>query len=159
MTKTAFQTAMVVLSIAAGSAFGADTTPSSTPARRADPALERYEQAVGRQDWTGAQAAMKDALSREPGNADFNNLYAYSLRKGPNPDMNLVFKFYNEALRIDPKHKGAHEYLGEAYLMVGNVEKAKEHLAALDKICFFSCAEFAELKKSIADYEAKTAKR
>ncbi len=63
------------------------------------------------------------------------NLYAYSIRKGPNPDMQLVFKHYEEALRLDPKHRGAHEYIGEAYLMVGNPAKAKEHLAALDKLC------------------------
>ena len=69
--------------------------------------------------------------------------------------MNLVFKHYNEALRLDPKHKGAHEYIGEAYLMVGNVAKAKEHLSQLDKLCFFGCSEFTDLKKSIADYEKK----
>jgi hypothetical protein len=69
--------------------------------------------------------------------------------------MNLVFKHYNEALRIDPKHRGAHEYIGEAYLMVGNVAKAKEHLGALDKLCFFPCAEYTDLKKAIAEYEKK----
>jgi len=66
-----------------------------------------------------------------------------------------VFKHYNEALRIDPKHKGAHEYVGEAYLMVGNVAKAKEHLAALDRICFFGCDEYSLLKKAVAEFEAK----
>ena len=95
-------------------------------------------------------------LSRDPGNADYHNLYAYSIRKGSNPDMNLVFKHYNEALRIDPKHRGAHEYIGEAYLMVGNLPKAKEHLSSLDKLCFFPCSEFTDLKKSIASYEAKS---
>ena len=84
-----------------------------------------------------------------------NNLYAYSIRKGANPDMSLVFKHYNEALRLDPKHRGAHEYIGEAYLMVGNLAKAKEHLGQLDKLCFFPCSEFGELKKAIATYEAK----
>ena len=69
--------------------------------------------------------------------------------------MSLVFKHYNEALRLDPRHRGAHEYLGEAYLMVGNLPKAKEHLSALDKLCFFPCSEFAELKKAVAEYEAK----
>jgi hypothetical protein len=39
--------------------------------------------------------------------------------------------------------------------MVGNVAKAKEQLGALDKICLLSCKEYSELKKSIADYEAK----
>ena len=66
---------------------------------------------------------------------------------------------HNEALSIDPKHKGAHEYLGEAYLMVGNTEKAKEHLAQLDKICFFGCSEFSELKTAISDFETKKVAR
>jgi hypothetical protein len=92
---------------------------------------------------------------RDPGNAEYHNLYAYNLRKGSNPDMSLVFKHYNEALRIEPKHRGANEYLGEAYLMVGNLPKAKEQLAALDRICLLSCKEYSELKKSIADYETK----
>ena len=39
--------------------------------------------------------------------------------------------------------------------MSGNLAKAKEHLAALDKLCFFGCAEYDMLKKAIAAYEAK----
>jgi tetratricopeptide (TPR) repeat protein len=70
--------------------------------------------------------------------------------------MQLVFKHYEEALRIDPKHRGAHEYIGEAYLMTGNLPKAREHLAALDKLCFFGCAELDQLKKAIAAYEGRT---
>ncbi len=73
--------------------------------------------------------------------------------------MSLVFKHYNEALRIDPDHRGAHEYLGEAYLMVGNLAKAKEHLSVLDKLCFFPCDEYSDLKKAIADYERKQVSR
>jgi Tfp pilus assembly protein PilF len=125
----------------------------SSPAK--DPVLEKVADATRRQDWPVAQAALRDALASDPQNANYHNLYAYSVRKGANPDMNLVFKHYNEALRIDPKLRGAHEYIGEAYLMVGNVAKAKEHLAQLDKLCFFSCAEYSDLKKAIAAFEAK----
>ena len=39
--------------------------------------------------------------------------------------------------------------------MVGNVDKAKEHLGVLDKLCFFPCSEYTDLKKAIATYEAK----
>jgi len=136
-----------------GAAFAAaDTNSSGGPV---DPVLERAAQASARNDWAGAQAVLKDAVAKEPNNAEYHNMYAYNLRKGANPDMSLVFKHYNEALRIEPKHRGANEYLGEAYLMVNNVAKAKEQLATLDKICFLSCKEYSELKKSIADYEAK----
>ena len=120
-----------------------------------DPVLEKVTAATKRQDWAAAQSTLKDALAADPQNANYHNLYAYSIRKGANPDMNLVFKHYNEALRLDSKHRGAHEYIGEAYLMVGNVAKAKEHLGQLDKICFFPCVEFTDLKKAIAEYEAK----
>jgi len=139
--------------LAAGDPGGAAATPE-----RKDPVMEKVAAATSRQDWAGAQGVLKEALSADPNNANYHNLYAYSIRKGANPDMNLVFKHYNEALRLDPKNKGAHEYIGEAYLMVGNVGKAKEHLGQLDKLCFFSCAEYADLKKSISEYE-KTGKR
>ena len=139
--------------LASGASFGAaDTNSSGAPV---DPVLERAANASSRNDWSGAQAILKEGLAKSPSNAEYHNMYAYNLRKGPNPDMSLVFKHYNEALRIEPKHKGANEYLGEAYLMVGNLPKAKEQLATLDKICFLSCREYSELKKSIADYEAK----
>jgi len=133
-------------------------TPSMSSAPR-DPVLEQFVAARAKNDWSEAQATLRQALARNPDNADYHNLYAYSIRKGPNPDMSLVFKHYNEALRIDPDHRGAHEYLGEAYLMVGNVAKAKEHLAVLDKLCFFPCDEYSDLKKAIADYERKQVSR
>ena len=127
----------------------------SSPAVRTDPVLEQAGKTIAAKDWPQAQALLKDALARNPNNADYHNLYAYSIRKGANPDMSLVFQHYNEALRLDPRHRGAHEYIGEAYLQVGNVAKAKEHLSALDKLCFFPCSEFNELKKAVAAYEAK----
>jgi tetratricopeptide (TPR) repeat protein len=127
----------------------------SQPVVRTDPVLEQASKTIAAKDWPQAQALLKDAIARNPSNADYHNLYAYSIRKGANPDMSQVFQHYNEALRLDPRHRGAHEYLGEAYLMVGNLPKAKEHLSALDKLCFFSCSEFSELKKAISEYEAK----
>ena len=140
------------LLLAPAAALAAD----SQPAVRTDPVLEQATKTIAAKDWPQAQALLKDAIDRNPGNADYHNLYAYSIRKGANPDMSLVFKHYNEALRLDPKHRGAHEYLGEAYLMVGNLPKAKEHLSALDKLCFFSCSELNALKKAVAEYEAKS---
>ena len=136
--------------------YAADSSPA--PAR-ADPMMERYNAAAERQDWKSAAATMNEALSANPRNADYHNLYAYALRRSGTSDMDVVFKHYNEALRLDPKHRGAHEYMGEAYLMVGNVAKAKEHLSALDKICFFGCSEYNDLKKAIADAETKTVKQ
>lgn len=141
-----------------GPALAADTAPAPQE-KPQDPALEQARAAIQKQDWSAARSILRDAVARDASNADYHNLYAYSIRKGANPDMSLVFKHYNQALSIDPRHKGAHEYLGEAYLMVGNVGKAKEHLQQLDKICFFPCREFSELKTAISEFETRRVAR
>jgi hypothetical protein len=101
-----------------------------------------------------------DELKRvnDTGSADWNNLMGYSLRKGPTPDFAGAEKFYNEALRIDPTHRGALEYSGELYLQTGDLAKAEQRLAALDKACFFGCEEYSDLKKAIAQYKANGSK-
>ena len=124
-------------------------------AQSADPALLAARSAIAQRDWLGAQKVLQTALADSPNFADYHNLYAYSVRKGPNPDMALVFKHYTEALRINPRHLDALEYMGEAYLTVNQPDKAKENLQKLDGLCFFGCEQYRELKQAIAAYEAK----
>ena len=130
--------AILALLVTANTTAAAD---SSSPAVRSDPMMERYSAASEKQDWKSAAGVMRDALAANPNNADYHNLYAYSLRRSGTADMDQVFKHYNEALRIDPKHK------------------AKEHLQSLDKICFFGCSEYSDLKRAISEHEAKTVKQ
>lgn len=144
---------MACLLCASSAAFAAGGSEGSEEKASADPVIATAQAAIARKDWPAAQAGLKQALAGAPKNADYHNLYAYSLRKGPNPDMAAVFSHYADALRIDPKHRGAHEYVGEAYLMTGNLPKAKEHLAALDRLCTFGCEEYTDLKKAVAQYE------
>ena len=152
MIKHFWHSLLIVLA-AATVATAADTPePARAPADRD---LGEARTRIAAKDWPGARDVMQKAVARDPGNAEYHNLLAYSIRHTANPNMDVVFKHYGEALRIDPKHKGAHEYVGEAYLLVGNVARAKEHLAALDKLCFFSCEEYRDLKKAIQEYEAR----
>jgi hypothetical protein len=140
-----------------GSSSGGGSSGSSgtsSQARKVDPVVASARAAFARLDWVGARTDLEAAIAANPNSADYHNLYAYSIRKGPNPDMSLVFAQYQEALRIDPKHLGAHEYIGEAYLQINNLAEAKVHLAALDKICFFGCDEYTDLKKAVAAYES-----
>jgi cytochrome c-type biogenesis protein CcmH/NrfG len=139
----------VALAAGGGGAGGADAIEASS-----DPVIATARAAIAKKDWGAAQAGLKLALAANPKNAEYHNLYAYSMRKAGNADMALVFKHYDEALRLDPKHRGAHEYSGEAHLSVDDLPKAKAHLAALDKLCFFGCEEYTDLKKAVAVYEA-----
>ena len=59
--------------------------------------------------------------------------------------------WYLKALRIQPNHLGANEYLGELYVMTGQMSKAKARLAAIAKICGnTSCEEYGDLYRAIA---------
>ena len=67
---------------------------------------------------------------------------------------NAAFAAYNEALRLNPNHKAAHEYIGEAYLMAGNVAKAEQHLAELQRLCSpIPCEELKDLRRAVEEYK------
>jgi tetratricopeptide (TPR) repeat protein len=102
---------------------------------------KKYQQAITELD---------KALRDDPDNADMLNLMAYSQRKLKNFD--IAMDYYQQALQIDPQHRGANEYLGELYLQLGQPDKAEERLKVLDKECFFGCDEFEELEAAIAEY-------
>ena len=141
-------------------AFAMDTPkPDPKDPDKKEAQLEQARAAIGRQDWAGAQSLLRDIVVRQPQNADAHNLYAYSMRKGPAPQMDLVFRHYNEALRLNPQHLAAREYLGEAYLMTGNVAKAKDLLAELDRLCKAGCEEQAALKREISLFERQHASK
>ena len=78
----------------------------------------------------------------------------YSLRKSARPDYAGAEKYYDEALRIEPQHRGALEYSGELYLITGNLPKAETRLAALEKACRLPCEEYTDLKQSVERYKA-----
>ena len=76
-----------------------------------------------------AEKKWQDAIGEltrvgEARSADWNNLMGYSLRKARTPDLAAAEGYYSEALRINPKHRGALEYSGELYLMMGDLAKA-----------------------------------
>ena len=162
---TGYRIHAFILALAVAVSASAMDTPKPDPKdpdkdKKSSTAVQPIDQAraaIARQDWTGAQAFAREAVERNPQSADAHNLYAFSMRKGPNPQMDLVFRHYNEALRIDPRHLAAREYLGEAYLMTGNVAKAKDLLAELDGLCKSGCVEQAELKRSISTFERQHA--
>jgi tetratricopeptide (TPR) repeat protein len=136
--------------------FAADSGPSTPQPQPTPDKLAPARAQIAAKNWTAAIDELKRV--NDTGSADWNNLMGYSLRKGPTPDFAGAEKFYNEALRIDPKHRGALEYSGELYLQTGDLAKAEQRLAALDKACFFGCEEYDDLKKAIAQYKASGSK-
>lgn len=104
-------------------------------------------------DWLGATEDFAQAIESGADNADTYNLLAYSYRRLGQLD--LAFANYARALELNPRHRGAHEYIGEAYLLVGNPTEAAAHLSALKEICG-NCSEAMKLRKALKRY-AQTA--
>jgi tetratricopeptide (TPR) repeat protein len=57
------------------------------------------------------------------------NMVGFTARK--TGDLKRAFPAYEKAIALNPEYEEAHEYLGEAYIMAGNMAKAKEQLAWL----------------------------
>jgi Flp pilus assembly protein TadD len=148
----AFVLAVAVLAATPAVHADGDSSPAP-PGVPADPDAEAGKAAIRAQNWKGAIDSFGKVAARDPRNADAQNWLGFAYRKSGNLD--LAFNHYHEALKLDPRHRGAHEYIGEAYLMKGDPAKAKEHLAALDRLCFFGCEEYDDLKKAIAAYEKR----
>ena len=136
---------LLILFVAASFAVDMSSPPANDK-------LSAARAKIAAKDFPGAVEELKRVS--DPANADWNNLMGYSLRKAGAANAAESERYYNEALRIDPKHKGALEYSGELYLMMGDLPKAEERLTALDKACFLPCSEHKELKAAVAKYKA-----
>lgn len=123
---------------------------------RLEPDYAAGKKAIESHDWASAIRLLSSAALRDTRNADIQNLIAYAYRNSG--DLALAFRHYNRALELNPRHRGAHEYLGEAYLMVGNLTKAEEHLAELKKICLIPCEETGHLEQKIVEYRGNAGK-
>jgi tetratricopeptide (TPR) repeat protein len=134
---------------AAGSGSGGMANQQTTPA---DPNYVSAKAMIEAKNYAGAMPLLQQVVAKNPKDADAYTLMGYATRKSGDPNGSL--QYYNTALGIDPKHIGAHEYVGEAYLQLGRLPEAEQHLARLDSICVFGCVEYRDLKAAVANYKA-----
>jgi len=146
---------VVALALAAGAAAPpAVADPSDTDdVVASDIDYVAGKAAIGVRRWADAVHSLKRAEVRFPDNADLQNDLGYAYRNLK--QFELAFQHYKRALALDPRHRGAHEYVGEAYLMVDDLPSAERHLAALREICLLPCEELDDLKKAIDAYKAR----
>lgn len=133
-------------------AAGGGSGPEVTSSRPVNTDYSRAKAMIEARDYKGAIPLLQQVVAKEPKNADAYNLLGFATRKSGDPQGSL--QYYTTALQIDPKHIGAHEYVGEAYLMLDQLPQAEQHLARLDSLCVFGCAEHRMLKTAIANYKA-----
>ncbi|HEY4166720.1 MAG TPA: tetratricopeptide repeat protein [Reyranella sp.] len=137
-----------------GPAFAMGSSSDPPEATKAGPPTDysRAKAMIEAKNFKEAIPLLQQVVAKEPKNAEAYNLLGYATRKSGDPNGSL--QYYTTALQIDPKHLGANEYLGEAYLMLGKLPQAEQQLARLDQLCMFGCVEYRTLKTAIADYKS-----
>ena len=152
-TKPVASLLMLAALVLLPSSWAADVAPKGPTTNER---LDLARKAIELKDWNKALFELNQAEQVEPRNADVHNLLGYTYRKRATLDLPRAFTHYKKALELNPKHKGAHEYIGEAYLMDKKPAEAEKHLVRLEAICGNkTCEEYADLFKSIADYKSK----
>ena len=152
---------LILLLFVSFNAIGAGTSSSTDDSTQtADQIIKLYELAekhIDNQSYNKSLKLLKKLTKREDlgtKRADIYNLLGFSYRKLENPDLDKSFAAYMMAIELDPSHLGAHEYLGELYLMRDQKDKALIILEKLDQLAGSNTEEYRELKTAIDEYQS-----
>lgn len=138
------------------------------PEAAGDPDYAAGMAAFEQSDWQGVVDNLVKVVERRPWDDNAHTLLGYAHRKLG--DYRRSLKHYRRALELNPYHRGALEYLGEAYLEVGQPARATEMLDRLEAECRriatdasedgwkSDCQEWQDLAAAIDAYRKRAAR-
>ena len=135
--------ATLAIFVANGHALAMD----NTLVQKGGPDLTKARALIKAENWPLAVTELKRLEAAGKPDADVYNLLGFSLRK--QKQFEPSFDYYQKALKLNPKHLGAHVYLGELYIQTGELEKAMEQAKVLAKLCPDGCKESKELQAAL----------
>jgi len=164
MAATAFAGGLLALpALAAGDGGGSDTPTcpsgqvysqqkkmcvSSTSGVMDDKSLTTYAYALAQEGRYQEALATLDLL-QNPNTAEALNYRGYATRKLGRVDEGIGF--YLQSVALDPEYTLVREYLGEAYVIKGDISNAKLQLTEIEKRCGTTCEPYQDLAEAIAD--------
>ena len=128
----------------------AGLAPASRPA--ADAAYGEAVRLINQARYAEAIDTLHHAHALIGPHTDIFNYLGFSYRQLGHFDKARAY--YAAALRMNPDHLGATEYLGELYLERGEIGKARRQLEKLDRLCAFGCPEREDLARRITIKES-----
>jgi tetratricopeptide (TPR) repeat protein len=117
-----------------------------TITRSGAPDLTSVRARIKAKDYKGALEALTKIVGTTQ-HPDVYSLMGFALRKSG--DYKQASTYYDKALDFDPNHRGALEYQGEMFVETGELAKAKQNLAKLEKLCPAGCEEREDLEEAI----------
>jgi cytochrome c-type biogenesis protein CcmH/NrfG len=137
----------LALILIAGPALAMGPDVGDVPVKGEDPDYERAVALIWSEAFVEAEPLLQASLKRNPKNPDAWNYLGFVTRKLGNPADAEVF--YANALRLDPGHLQAMEYLGELYLETGRPDRAIALLDQLVTLCPRDCEARDKLAAAI----------
>jgi tetratricopeptide (TPR) repeat protein len=110
------------------------------------PDLTSVRAKIAAKNYVAALAELRD-LAEDTQQADVYNLLGFTLRK--TGDVNTSLTYYTKALELQPDHRAAREYLGELFVETGHLDRAREQLDILARLCPGGCVEREDLQQVI----------
>jgi tetratricopeptide (TPR) repeat protein len=154
----------VVLALLWSVPAGAIDVDMNAPPAQSDPARDDYAAGLAAfeaGDWRAVIDHMAKVVEARPWHADAWNRSGFAWRKLGDYDRALAD--YDQALELDPYHRGALEYLGEAYLELDRPDAAAVLLERLAIACQRvahggvdwrdTCHEWQDLKAAYDAYD------
>ena len=119
------------------------------------PNVTAGRKAIEAKDFKSAVGHLTKAIQENSKDADAHSMLGFTYRKLGTFDKSM--EHYQTALKLEPNHRTAREYLGELYLDMNQLPNAEKELAALKKACpwFGKCEEYDDLKEAIEKFKGK----
>ncbi len=157
-----FGVCLLCLGLAGTPAWAIMSGDESTRARSGDSDYADGKEAFEAENWPAVVEALDKVVARRPWHDNAHNMLGFSWRKLGNYER--AFAHYDKALTLNPRHRGALEYLGEAYLELGRIDEANATLLRLAEVCDYvvmafdnqgwksGCEELRDLKEAFAEH-------
>ena len=116
-----------------------------------DPELTVYAFALAAADRYQEAIDVLDLLDN-PNTPSALNCRGYATRKLGRTEEGIGY--YLKAVALDPAYPLVREYLGEAYVIEGRFDLAREQLAAIEGICGKDCQYYGQLEKALEEAHA-----
>ena len=111
-----------------------------------DSQLTEYAFALAKADRFQEALDVLDSL-KDPDTPRALNYRGYATRKLGRTDEGIGY--YLKSVALDPQYPQVREYLGEAYVIEGKFDLAKDQLATIEKICGQDCEYYGDLAKAL----------
>ncbi len=111
-----------------------------------DDALADYAYALAKSNRFDEAIEVLDTL-KDPNTPKALNYRGYATRKLGRTDEGIGY--YLRSVALDPQYAQVREYLGEAYVIKGRVDLAKDQLSTIKSLCGTSCEPYRDLSEAI----------